>query len=190
MKRCLSILAFAACTVLSFSHRASAQAIPAARDPLAGRLTVGVAFSNARSDYTPKRLSGITGYATFTPTRHIGVEADARFLTLGTPNDFGERTYMAGPRFIYRKHRLEFYAKGLAGIGQTVAQGLYIMTNAVPSTSFAAAFGGGVDVRRPGKLTVRAFDYEYQDWPNFASDFGGKGLTPSVLTFGVAYRIR
>jgi opacity protein-like surface antigen len=59
--------------------------------------------------------------------------------------------------------------------GQTTANIAYNML----------AFGGGLDYRVLPYLNIRG-DYEYQRWFGFPPN----GLTPSVVTVGVAYRFR
>jgi len=180
-KRCLLLLAFA----LPFaSSLARAQALPAVTR--GGTLQAGVAISNANTDFYDKRITGITGYVTFDLTKNIGVEADVHVLTLITPNDFSESSYEFGVRYVYPVHRrYQPYVKLAAGIGSYAFNQPYYNNTASDSLGMYA-FSGGLDIRLPHKINVRAVDFEYQSWPGIEPH----GLTPTLLTFGVAYRIR
>ncbi len=182
------------CLCLAFIASAvPAQDIPAATR--GGILQVGGAFSIGKPDYFDNSITGITGYATFDLNQHLGAEVDIHILTLSTPRDIGEQSYMIGPRYVYRVHeRYMPYGKVLFGIGKTIAEAPYIatVTNGkpsflgVPGTYGAYGFGGGLDINISRVLTVRAIDFEYQKWPGFPKN----GLSPSIISFGVAYRIR
>ena len=117
-------------------------------------------------------------------TSHIGVEANAHILTLHTPQDLGEDTYEAGPRFFWRKGRFVPYGKALVGYGSFIVQEIQDNPGKFNATSFMYSLGGGVDIDFRHHITVRAFDLEYQKWPNFANH----GLSPTIGTVGVAYR--
>ena len=88
--------------------------------------------------------------------------------------------------------RFIVYGKALAGIRDLYIQEQqdnYIINSPVlvpvPSgTSIGYSIGGGLDIIYNQKIVIRAFDYENQSWPGFNST----GISPSVFTFGVAYR--
>lgn len=48
-----------------------------------------------------------------------------------------------------------------------------------------AAFGGGADVRLSKRFSFRAFDAEYQYWPQW----GNSSLRPYGVSMGIEYRI-
>jgi len=182
MKHCLFSLAAAA--LLLSAGSAHGQAIPLATRP--GLLQVGAGYSNGSTDELSKRISGASVYATFDFAQHLGAEADVHYLNFGTPQDFAEDEYLIGPRYVYRIRRYEPYLKVLVGIGQTKDQASYRVAPGTPGSYFAASFGGGLDIRLSHGINVRAVDFERQEWFGFPPN----GLTPTVLTFGVAYRIR
>jgi len=151
-----------------------------------GVLQAGFGVSNAQSDEFSARISGITGYATLDFKAHLGIEADIHMLNIITPNDFAERTYLGGVRYAWHRGRLTPYIKVLAGIGQTyIQQPSNVRAEGTPGTYTVFAGAGGLDIRLPHHINVRAIDFEYQMWQGFASS----SLTPTLITCGVAYRI-
>ncbi len=86
-----------------------------------------------------------------------------------------ENTYLIGPRVpILTFHRLTPYGKFLVGLGN----GSFLT-----GSTFVMAYGGGVDYRLNHKLSVRAFDFEFQQWK----------VTPTISPYGgsigIAYHI-
>jgi len=182
MKRSLVVLAFAALFTAA-TTQLEGQALPTATR--AGNLQAGFGVSNAQSDEYIPRISGITGYVTFDIFRHIGIEADIHVLNVITPDDFVEDTYLAGVRYVWHFKHLDPYAKILAGIGKTsIQQPSLAQAPGTPGTYMAIAAAGGLDIRLPHHINVRAIDFEYQTWPNFPPT----GLSPTVITCGAAYR--
>lgn len=179
------LIVLAAAGLSLFTLSAHSQAFPTAIKP-GGALRVGAEFSNANSDELPKRIGGISAYATYDLPWHLGVEADIHLLDYETPQDFGERTYLAGLRYSRRIHRFEPYIKVLGGIGQTVKESVYLgFAPNTPGTFSAFAIGGGTDYHFSHKWSLRG-DFEQQLWPNFTPN----SLTPTVLSGGISYRIR
>jgi hypothetical protein len=141
--------------------------------------------SNADTDEFTSRISGITGYVTFDIKQHIGIEADIHMLSIITPNDFAERTFLGGARYVWHRGHLDPYVKVLAGIGQTyIQQPSPTYAPGTPGTYMVIAAAGGLDIRISHRINVRAIDFEYQKWPSYVPN----GLTPTVITCGVAYR--
>jgi opacity protein-like surface antigen len=180
LKTLLKIASFA--YLISLSSIGHAQALPTA--VAKGSFQVGGGFSYAHPDYTPKNIQGISVFGDFDFTRHIGVEADLHYITLITPGDLGETSYLAGPRFIYPKGRFKIYGKALFGTGTIVIQEVQDNPEGGAGTYFAYAIGGGLDIQVTNHIVVRAPDVEYQHW-SFQT-----GLTPTVLTIGAAFRFR
>jgi hypothetical protein len=50
----------------------------------------------------------------------------------------------------------------------------------------ALAYGGGLDVKINRRLSVRAVDFEYQQWPKWIN---GQQLFPYGVSVGVGYKI-
>jgi opacity protein-like surface antigen len=164
--------------VLSLAQFAHAQAAPTATAKT--NIQVGAGFTYARTDYGQKGDKGITGFADYDIGLHWGIEGDIHYASISTPNGVSENSYLIGPRYIYRYHRFKLYGKGLIGAGHLE---IPLAPNISRSeTDFVFAGGGGLEYLAPRHITIRAVDFEYQHW-----DYSD-GLTPAVLTFGVAYR--
>ena len=70
-----------------------------------------------------------------------------------------DHTFMFGPRFSYRKSRsFTPFAQVLVG-GMRASTGYLGISQ--PSTDFAAAFGGGLDVKVHDKIAIRVIQAEY-----------------------------
>ena len=162
--------------------RVIAQAVPTATR--SGAAQVGVAVSIAAPDYGQRYVKGISIFGDLDFGAHLGVEGDVHLVSYITPTDIGENTYLAGPRYNYRRKRLDLYGKALAGVGQFEYQ--YDNVPHFHDSYFVYAFGGGLDIQATRHIVIRAVDFEAQRWPGYRQD----GLTPYVTTFGVAYAFR
>ena len=182
--RNLVVLALAA-LFLAASSQLHAQAMPTATRT--GILQAGIGVTNAQTDEFTPRISGITGYVTFDIRKHIGIEADIHMLNIITPSDFVEKSYLLGARYVWHTRHLDPYFKVLGGIGQTaIQQPTQTYAPGTPGTYMVLAGAGGLDIRLPHHINVRAIDFEYQMWPNFPPN----GLNPTLITFGAAYHFR
>ena len=168
--------------MLSIASITHAQALPTATGH--GQFEVGGGATLGKPDFGQDWIGGVSVFADYNRWSHVGVEADAHILTLHTPQDLGEDTYEAGPRFFWRKGRFIPYGKALIGYGSFIVQEIQDNPGKFNATSFMYSLGGGLDIDFRHHITVRAFDFEYQMWPNFANH----GLSPAIGTVGVAYR--
>lgn len=167
--------------LLGLGSQLHAQAIPTASR--GGVLQAGGGITYANPDYGRDNISGATGWVDFDFTRHIGVEATVHFVSVITPSDIGENSYLVGPRFVlFRRERFNVYAKGLVGLGSFIYQ--YPNRAYVTDNYTMYALGAGVDVRATRRITVRPIDVEFQKWPGY-----GNGLSPLLATVGVSYEI-
>ena len=155
------------------------QAVPTASSP--GELQLGAAYSIVSPDYAQRNDAGPTFYVTFDFTSHLGVEAEARIASLSAPADIGEDSYLIGPRYVIRHKRFEPYAKALFGLGVLSFQ--YDFEPHYTQSQFAYALGGGLDFRATRNINIRCIDFEYQRW-----SLDPHGLSPTVITFGAAYK--
>jgi hypothetical protein len=156
-----------------------AQVVPAARGGT-GSIFAGGTFSVIKPDYGVNWLMGIGGYFDVNLDNTFAAEGEVRLMRINQHIDVHEDTYMAGPKFTYRRGKFEPYGKALFGVGEfnfpySYAHGGY----------FAMALGGGLDYRITPRLKIRAIDYEYQIWPGYLNS----GLTPHGFSFGAAYRV-
>jgi hypothetical protein len=160
----------------AYCRAAAGQALPTATR--AGDLQVGVGYSSANSDYIPARVQGFALYSSFDFLNHFGVEVDFHQLNQ-SGGDLYERTYEAGGRYIRHWGRATPYIKGLFGRGV-----LNYPNNYANLAYNMAVGGGGMDIGVHKRFNIR-LDAEYQTW--FSGAGIPNGLTPLVLTGGVAY---
>lgn len=143
-------------------------------------LQVGAGFSNADTDYLPKRVNGTTIFADYDFFHGLGVEGEFRYIKDGNTNIY-EKTYEIGPRYSRTYGRFSPYVKGMYG------RGVFNFTYRGERTANIAynilGLGGGLDYRLLRHINLRG-EYEYQHWFGFPPS----GLTPSVVTVGAAYR--
>ncbi|MGB6746342.1 MAG: outer membrane beta-barrel protein [Terracidiphilus sp.] len=124
---------------------------------------------------SPNRLYGFGAYVDARFTRWVQIEAEGRWLHYNQYLGIDENTYLIGPRVpIHNFHGWTPYGKVLFGWGS----GSFLSGRAG-----AIAFGGGVDYRLTRKLTLRAFDFEYQRL----------SVTPTLWPYGgsvgLSYRV-
>ncbi len=143
-------------------------------------VTLGATVSAFHSDYGQRTLDGGTLYLDANLYRRIGVEAEARTLSLHSDDGLRQSTYLVGPRFSSSRRTLRPYTKLLAGRGTFqfpyhYAHGSY----------FVVAAGTGLDWHLNRSATVRVIDFEYQRWPQFT--FGE--LRPYGISTGLSLRL-
>lgn len=180
MKR--SILAFFY-IVSSFAIvSAHAQVVPAAGGKTFS-LDAGGLGSTFQPDYaggasagtSPNRLYGPGAYVDAHFTRWVQLEAEGRWMRFNEYRGIDENTYLIGPRVpIASFHGVTPYGKFLFGLGN----GAFLTGN-----TLVLAYGGGVDYRLSRRLTLRAFDFEWQQWRVSPT------LYPSGYSVGISYRI-
>jgi hypothetical protein len=140
------------------------------------RYEVFVGPSYAREDLTNiKFINGLGWHASADGSANSWLSAVYDFsgyysspkinLGLSVPIPINSSTYLYlfGPRFSYRRwQHLTPFAEGLVGLGNirftSEAAGL---TNAVSSTAFAGAFGGGVDYVIGRRFAIRLIEADY-----------------------------
>lgn len=161
-----------------------AQARPTASK--AGDLQVGGLFSLASPDYGPNVLHGFGAYATFDIRYHWGIEGS--FHQLNGPNgleNIYERTYEVGPRYVLHFGPWAPYGKLVIGRGvfQFPPDPRHPQNGPAANLAYTIWGGGfGTDYHLTHSLNLR-LDYELQQWHSFPPN----GLSPRVLSFGLAY---
>ncbi len=166
----------------ALSANAFAQAVPTATR--SGTAQVGAGVSLGSPDFGTRYIKGISLFGDLDFGAHLGAEADAHLVSYITPTDIGQDTFLVGPRYTYRRKRLNFYGKALFGLGEFQYQ--YDNIPHFHESYFVYAFGGGLDINLSRHYVLRAVDFESQRWPGYRQN----GLTPYVTTFGVAYAFR
>ena len=138
---------------------------------------VFVGPSYAREDLTNiKFINGIGWHASLDGTANNWLSAVFDFsgyysspevklpgLPAAIPIDSSTYLYLFGPRFTYRRwERLTPFAETLFGVSSFRFTASTVgLTNAVSSTSFAAAFGGGADYTVKSWLAIRLIEADY-----------------------------
>jgi hypothetical protein len=192
MRKTLISIAWLA-ALLALPSIGRTQALPTATGM--GKTQVGAAFSYATPDfwiqpkigdpkYQSQSIAGVTGYGDYDFTRHLGVEGDFHCLCLITSLDRAELTYFLGPRLMLPYGRFVLYGKALAGIRDLYIQEQQDNVGLQSGSNIGYSIGGGLDIFYNRKIVIRAVDYESQSWPGY----GTPSISPSVFTFGVAYR--
>ncbi|MGB7267600.1 MAG: outer membrane beta-barrel protein [Terracidiphilus sp.] len=178
-----SILAFFCIVLSSAAVSARAQVVPAATSN-SFTLTAGGLGSAFQPDYagegiaqtSPNRLYGFGAYVDARFTRWVQLEAEGRWLRFNPYLGINENDYLIGPRIpIVTFHRVTPYGKFLVGMGN----GSFLT-----GSTFVLAYGGGVDYRLSRRFTVRAFDFEYQQWqvtPTLHPYGGSVGLSYKIF---------
>ncbi|MEO6983029.1 MAG: outer membrane beta-barrel protein [Edaphobacter sp.] len=147
----------------------------------AADLKIGGGYTSAASDYG-NRFTGGMAYFDFDFTAHLGVEGEFHFVSGPSPEDLYEKTYELGGRYFRTYNKFVPYAKVMYGRG-VFNYPAYVPNGPHPNLAYnLLATGAGVDYKALPYLYVRA-DYEYQYWMGFPPS----GLTPQLLTIGVAY---
>jgi len=141
-------------------------------------LSAGATASGYQVQYGEQKLLGVTALVDVDTRRRIGLEAEGRWLLFHQSNDVHVTEWEAGPRYHFSHGRLQFYGKGMVGIGQfnfpyNFAKGNYLVI----------APGGGVDYRWTRRMTLRLADVEYQIWPQFT--YGS--MTSAGVSVGLRY---
>lgn len=165
---------------MSAATAARAQ-VAAAADKGAMLVSAGATVSGESVQYGERKMLGITGFVDADTRRRLGVEFEGRWLEFHQTANVHLETYSAGARYhLDVGRRFQPYVKGLIGFGNFnysygLATGHYLVVTA----------GGGLDFHLTPRVSLRAADFEFQDWPQFT--FGSMS-TPSVSS-GVRIRI-
>jgi hypothetical protein len=160
---------------------ATAQAVATATGP-GSSLVIGGGVTDFQVDYGHRDVSGGLIYADVNPQWRFGLEGEARFLRWNTAERVTESNYIGGARvaFLRPRWRLQPYGKFLAGMGKITLPFGY-----AHGTFLAYAPGAGLDVAVNDRVSIRAFDFEYQHWPQFA--YGP--LSPYGVSMGISVRV-
>jgi hypothetical protein len=142
-----------------------------------GDAQIGIGYSAARPDYIPQTYQGFAAYADFDFRPHFGVEAEFHQVNHTGGYQSYQRTYEIGGRYLRTYGPLVPYVKAMLGRGEFDYP--YNETN-LAYTMYAG--GVGADFKLGQYLRVRG-EFEFQKWTGFPNG----GLTPQIVTLGVAY---
>lgn len=182
MKRSALVLCSVFLLLLSGAHIATSQAVPTATDRQL-TITAGGFASGFQSNDANDYLVGAGTYVDLHFSHWVQLEGEARWLRFNETYGEHEDTYLIGPRVpVWRfGSKTELYGKALIGLGKMTFPYGY------GYGSFTAlAFGGSLDYHATRKLTIRALDVEYQDWPVWLNN---TSLQPYGVSVGVGYRV-
>jgi opacity protein-like surface antigen len=182
----LVVTSAALCGMLGVAH---AQKLPTATAPGA-YLAVGATYGGFEAQYPQRLLGGPAVYADLNIRRHLGIEGEVRFLRQNQIAGSHQTTFLVGPRYELHRGRYSPYVKGLIGGGRLVFPTFNGFATGY-GTYTVFGFGGGLDVNLTEKIKLRAFDFEYQDWPsfNFGPGTQQQAINPYGLSAGVSYRV-
>ncbi|HEV2488068.1 MAG TPA: outer membrane beta-barrel protein [Terracidiphilus sp.] len=180
MKQSINLLICILLASTAFSVRGQVAPSASAHQPT---VTAGGFGSMFQPDYagngiaqtSPNRIYGVGAYVDVKINRWVGAEAEGRWLRFNEYLGINEDTYLIGPKVPIRTYGgFTPYGKFLVGLGS----GSFLNGH-----STVLAYGGGVDYRLSKKFTLRAFDFEYQQWL----------LTPQLHPYGgsvgIGYKI-
>jgi opacity protein-like surface antigen len=182
MKR--SILAVFCLVLLVAAASAHAQVVPSAEGSNF-YVNAGGMGSVFQPDYagegiaqtSPNRLYGVGAYVDVHINRWVQIEGEGRWMRFHKYLGIDEDNYEVGMRLPVMRnsyHGLTPYTKVLAGVGN----GSFLT-----GRCFTLNMGGGVDYHLSRKWTLRAIDFEYQEWHVTPT------LYPYGFSAGLAYRI-
>ena len=124
---------------------------------------------------SPNLLYGGGAYVDAKFNRWLVIEAEGRWLRLHQYQGIEEDSYLIGPRVpIATFHGVTPYGKFLFGMGNG---------GFLTGTTLALVGGGGIDYRLSRRFTLRAFDFEYQQW------HAGPMLYPYGGSIGISYKL-
>jgi hypothetical protein len=176
------ILAFFCIIFVTAALSARAQVAPAAyRRGLS--ISAGGLASAFQPDYAgqgnaqtgPDRHYGPGAFVDVRFSRWVQIEAEGRWLHYNEYLGIDQNTYLIGPRIPIRNfHGFTPYGKFLFGMGS----GSFLT-----GRTSVFAYGGGVDYRLKRKLTLRAVDFEYQQWRVIPT------IVPYGISAGISYRV-
>jgi opacity protein-like surface antigen len=127
-------------------------------------------------------LIGAGTYVDLHFTRWIQIEGEARWLRFNEYYGGNEDTYLIGPKVPIRQFgRATAYGKAMIGLGK-----MNFPLNAGHGSFTALAYGGGIDYKLSRRLSLRAIDFEYQQWPKWVYN---TSLYPYGVSVGVGYRV-
>jgi hypothetical protein len=138
----------------------------------------GLYYPVAQSSNYP--LVGPGAFVDVRFTRWVQLEAEGRWLRFNRDQDIHQDNYLIGPRVpVYDFWKATVYGKALGGFSRMD------LGYGVHGSFTAFAFGGGMDVKLTKRVSIRAFDAEYQYWPNW----GNSTVSPYGASAGVSYRV-
>ena len=142
------------------------------------RIQIGGGALYLHTDFSSRADEGLALWGDVDFASHVGIEGKVQFGSVRTPDAIAERRYIIGPRFSFRRGRLNLF--GTVGVGQGTISNRQLGT---ASTYNLANLGGGAELVAGRHLNIRLADLEVQRWLSFPPH----GLLPVSLIAGVSY---
>lgn len=180
MRRSVVVCLFLFASGLSFVHAQTVQSADARRLTItAGGMASGFQPGEGDND-----LVGLGTYVDVHFTHWIQIEGEARWLRFNEYLGEHQDNYLIGPRVpIKQFRRATLYGKALIGMGKMTFPSTDLYSY---GTFTALAYGGTVDYKLSRRLSLRAIDFEYQQWPKWVNN---NALYPYGISVGVGYRV-
>ena len=144
-----------------------------------------ILYFDPQGNIGTNRLIGPGVYLDAHFTHWFQLEAEARWLRFNQFAGEHQDNYLIGPKVpIHQFGHANLYGKAMIGVGK-----ITLPTNAQLTghgTLIQFAYGGGVDYKLTPKLSVRAIDFEFQQWPFFLPT---TALYPYGISVGLGYKI-
>ncbi len=150
-------------------------------------------YSGSVAEASPYRLYGFGTYVDVKFSRWVQIEGEARWLRFNQFDQIYQDNYLIGPRIPIHHYNYHFlhatpYAKALIGLAHMGLGNYYnaqdeLFENAGSHYFTDLAFGGGVDLKLTRRFTIRAFDFEYQD---YLKAFEASGHTQNIYPYGAS----
>jgi hypothetical protein len=170
---------------------AHAQVVPSATRSQVS-FTIGGMGSFIQPDYmgggvpaaSPKYLVGIGTYLDLRLSRWVQIEGEARLSRFNQYHNIYQDNYLIGPRIpIHTFGPVTPYGKVLLGVTN-----MNFEYNAATCLCGTIAYGGGADVKLSKRWSLRAIDFEYQQFPDWLVGQPGQ-LHPYGFSAGVGYQV-
>jgi hypothetical protein len=146
-------------------------------------ITAGGFASGFQSDDNNDYLIGAGTFVDVRFRHWIQLEAEGRWLNWHQTDGEKESNYLIGPRVPIMRigKNTQIFGKALIGVGR-----MTFPYNYGYGSFTALAFGGTIDYQAGHRITIRALDVEYQDWPVWLNN---SSLQPYGVSVGVGYRV-
>ncbi|SRR6266567_4361644 len=144
-----------------------------------------VLYFNPNGNIGTNHLFGPGVYVDAHFTHWFQLEAEARWLRFNQFAGEHQDNYLIGPKVpIYRFGRANLYGKAMIGVGKVTLPNNAQLTG--EGTLLQFAYGGGIDYKLSRKLSLRAIDFEFQQWPYFLPT---NALYPYGISVGFGYKV-
>jgi len=131
-------------------------------------LNYTLTYNNSGGSLGSYTTNGGSGFVEYNLNHAVGLVADLGANYTGTVNgvpiDNTTFTYLFGPRFNWRTSRVTLYMQTLVGgarFSNAFDPGSPAPSQGISENTFAAAIGGGVDVRLTDHIAIKPIQLEY-----------------------------